>query len=116
MGPIRISFTASFLRDRISFRWQRYKQSHDANTFVSVIWDEFKEFFRQSLGDSQAFVDAYWGKIKSDSQYQLEKVFNWVAHLEYLQAVLQEFDPAATSNEETMIQYFREGLRPSVRA
>ena len=61
-------------------------------------------------------MDAYWGKIKRDSQHQLEEVLDWAAHLEHLQAVLREFDPDATPNEETMIRYFREGLRPSVRA
>ena len=61
-------------------------------------------------------MDTYWGKIKRDFQYQLEKVPNWAAHLEHLQAVLQEFDPAATWNEEIMIRYFRKGLRLSVRA
>ena len=58
-GPTRIPFAASFLRDRISFRWQQYKRRHDANTPVPVTWDEFKAFLRRSLGDSQAFVDAY---------------------------------------------------------
>ena len=115
-GPTRIPFAASFLRDRISFRWQQYKRRHDTETSVPVTWDEFKAFLRRSLGDSQAFVDAYWGKIKRDSQYQLEEVLDWAAHLEHLQAVLREFDPAATPNEEIMIRYFREGLRPSVRA
>ena len=80
------------------------------------MWDEFKAFLRRSLGDSQAFVDAYWGKIKRDSQYQLEEVLDWTAHLEHLQAVLREFDPAAAPNEEIMIQCFRKGLRPSIRA
>ena len=61
-------------------------------------------------------MDAYWGKIKRDSQYQLEEVLNWTAHLEHLQAVLREFDPAAAPNEEIMFQYFREGLRLSIRA
>ena len=115
-GPTRISFAASFLRDRISFRWQQYKRRNDAHTPVPVTWDEFKAFLRRSLGDSQAFVDAYWGKLKKDSQHQLEEVFDWAAHLEHLQAVLREFDPDATPNEETMIRYFREGLRPSVWA
>ena len=58
-GPTRIPFAASFLWDRISFRWQQYKRGHDADTLVPVMWDEFKAFFRWSLGDSQAFVDAY---------------------------------------------------------
>ena len=61
-------------------------------------------------------MNAYWGKIKRDSQYQLEEVLDWTAHLEHLQAVLREFDPAAAPNEEIMIRCFREGLRPSIRA
>ena len=73
-------------------------------------------FLRQSLGDSQAFVDAYWGKIKKDFQHQLEEVLDWAAYLEHLLAVLQEFDPATTSNKEIMIRYFWEGLRPSIQA
>ena len=59
-------------------------------------------------------MDSYWGKIKRDSQYQLEEVLNWATHLEHLQAVLQEFDPTATPNEETIIRYFRESLKPSI--
>ena len=58
-GPTRIPFAASFLRDRISFRWQQYKRRHDADTPVPVTWDEFKAFLCRSLGDSQAFVDTY---------------------------------------------------------
>ena len=70
------------------------------------MWDEFKAFLCQSLGDSQAFVDAYWEKIKRDSQYQLEEVLDWAVHLEYLQVVFREFDPTATLNQEIMIWYF----------
>ncbi len=55
-------------------------------------------------------------KIKRDSQYQQEKVQDWAAHLEYLLAVLKEFDPTNTPNETTLIRYFREGLCPSIRA
>ena len=51
-----------------------------------------------------------------NSQHQLEEVLDWAAHLEHQQAVLQEFDPAATSNKKIMIRYFREGLKPSIRA
>ena len=58
-GPTRIPFAASFLRDRISFRWQQYKWRHDAETPVPVTWDKFKAFFWQSLSDSQASVDTY---------------------------------------------------------
>ena len=69
MRPTRILFAMSFLRDRISFRWQQYKQRHDTEISVLVMWDKFKAFFRWSLGNSQAFVDAYWEKIKRDSEY-----------------------------------------------
>ena len=61
-------------------------------------------------------MDTYWRKIKRDSQYQLKEVLDWIAHLEHLQAVLREFDSAATPNDEIMIRYFWEGLRPSIRA
>ena len=69
-GPTRIPFAASFLRDRICFRWHQYKRRHDADTPVPVTWDEFKAFLQHKLGDSQAFVDTYWGKLKRDSQHQ----------------------------------------------
>ena len=61
-------------------------------------------------------MDTYWGKIKKDFQYQLEEVFDLTAHLEYLQAVLREFDPAAAQNKEILIQCFLEDLRPFIRA
>ena len=115
-GPTRIPFATSFLRDRISFRWQQYKRKRDRDSSVSVTWDEFKAFLRRSLGDSQAFVDTYWRKIKRDSQHQLEEVLDWAAHLEHLQAVLQEFDPTATLKEKIMIRCFLEGLRSSIWA
>ena len=43
-------------------------------------------------------------------------MLDWAAHLEHLLAVFREFDPAATPNKEIIIRYFREGLRPSIRA
>ena len=75
-GPTRILFAVSFFRDRISFRWQQYKRRYDTETSVSVTWHEFKAFLCWSLGDSQAFVNTYWGKIKKDSQYQLEEILD----------------------------------------
>ena len=115
-GPTQIPFAASSLRDRINFYGQQYKRNWDTDNSVPITWDEFKVFLCQSLGDSQTFVDTYWGKIKRDSSYQLEEVLDWAAHLEHLQAIFQEFDPAATLNDEIIIRYFREGLRPSIRA
>ena len=110
----KIPFATSFPQDRISFLWQQYKRRDDTNSSVPVTWNKFKAFLYQSLGDSQTFVDTYWEKIKRDFQYQLEELFNWSAHLEHLQAVFQEIDPAATPNKETMIQYFWKGLRPFI--
>ena len=115
-GPNCILFATSFLRDRINFRWQQYKWKHEAESTVPITWKEFKTFLHQSLGDSQAFVNSYWTKIKKDSKYQQEDVLDWAAYLEHLQAVLREFDSVAAPNKDTMIRYFREGLRPSIRA
>ena len=74
--PTRILFTASFLRDRISFRWQQYKRKHDIETPILITWDKFKALLQQSLGNSQVFVDTYWGKIKKFSQHQQEEVLD----------------------------------------
>ena len=41
---------------------------------------------------------------------------DWAAHLEYLETVLKEFDPAAASTKEVLICYFCDGLRSSIRA
>ncbi len=61
-------------------------------------------------------MDSYWTKIKQDSQYQKEEVLDWVAHLEYLKAVLKEFDPTGAPNKTNLIHYFQERLRPSIWA
>ena len=113
-GPNRILFAAFFLRDRINFRWQQYKWKYEAESTVPITWEEFKTFLCQSLGDSRAFVDSYWAKIKRDSPYQQEDVLDWAAHLEHLQAVFREFDSLAAPNKDTMIRYFRESLWPSI--
>ena len=68
-GSNHIFFAVSFLHDHINFYWQKYKQKHEAESPVPIIWEKFKNFLCQSLGDSQAFVDSYWAKIKKDSQY-----------------------------------------------
>ena len=36
--------------------------------------------------------------------------------MEHLQAILREFDSVAAPNDDSLIRYFREGLRPSIRA
>ncbi len=102
--PNRNPFAASFLWDRINFRWQQYKRKLEAESSVSISWDKFKAFLRKALGDSRAFVDSYWTKIRRDSQYQQEEVLDWAAHLEHLQAVLKEFDPSGAPNKTTLIR------------
>ena len=80
-----------------------------------MTWVKFKDFFRKNLRDSRAFVDSIWKKVKRDSQYHDKSVQDWAAPPEYLQSILIEFDPKCAPKEDTMIQYFRECLRPSVR-
>ena len=104
------------LRDRALFRWQQHKRKLDGETAVPITWEEFEAFLRRSLGESRAFVDGIWKSIRRNSQYQSEEVMDWAAHLEHLQTVLKEFDPVAAPNEEVLIRYFRDGLRPSIRA
>ena len=75
-GPSRISFAASFLYDRINFRWQQYKQKHEAKSTVPITWEKFKIFLCRSLGDSQTFVDSYWAKINRDSS--ISRKMSWI--------------------------------------
>ncbi len=77
-------------------------------------WVEFKAFLRRNLGDSRAFVDSTWSKVKRDYQYQQEEVQDWAAHLEHLQSILLEFDAEAASNELHLIRFFCDGLKPSI--
>ena len=55
-------------------------------------------------------------KLKRDSQYQLEEVYEWASHPENLQSILQEYDPVVAPTEVTMVRYFEEGLKPSIKA
>ena len=41
---------------------------------------------------------------------------DWAAQLEHLQTMLKEFDLAAAPNEEVLIFYFRNGLKPFIWA
>ena len=43
-GPNCILFAASFLCDRINFRWQQYKRKHEAKNTVLITGEEFKTF------------------------------------------------------------------------
>ena len=109
-------FAATFLQERALFYWQQHKAKNTGEIDVPFTWKKFKAFFRQSLGESQGFIDSLWRIISRDFQYQQKKVMDWAAHLEHLQIMLREFDSAATLNEEVLICYFYDGLKPSIQA
>ena len=54
--------------------------------------------------------------MKRDSQYQDKLIQEWAAYLKYLQLILLKFDVDWTLTKDTMIGFFRKGLKPSVRA
>lgn len=110
----RTSFAASFLRGSISFRWTQYKRRY--KEAAPITWSEFKAFLRKNLGDSRLFVDSIWSKFRRDSQYQVEEVQDWAFHLEHLQSILLEFDTNGAPEESDLIRFFREGLKPSIKA
>lgn len=115
-GSNRIPFAATFLCKTISLRWTQYKCHHQGKRVVPITWAEFKAFLRMNLGESRSFVDSIWSKFKRDSQYQSEEVLEWATHLEHLQFILMEFDSVGAPTEFTMIQYFWESLKPSIKA
>ena len=80
-----------------------------------ITWVEFKSFLWTNLGDNRAFADSIRSKFRRDSQYQTESVLDWATHLKHLQSILIEYDLAGAPGEPTMLRYFREGLRPSIR-
>ena len=108
-------FAASFLRGNISVRWTQFKRRRGGEV-APITWPEFKAFLWKNLGESKSFVNSIWKKLKRDSQYQLEEVYDWASHLEHLQSILIEFDPLAAPTESTMVRYFEEGLKPSIKA
>ena len=106
-------FAASFLRGTISLRWAQHKCRHQSAT--PIMWSKFKTFLRKDLGNSQAFIDNIWSKFRRDSQYQLEETRDWASHFQHLQFILAEFDTVGAPNESTIICYFWEGLKPSIK-
>lgn len=41
---------------------------------------------------------------------------DWLAYIEHLQPIIQEFDNAAALTNDVLIRYFQDGMRPSIRA
>ena len=66
-GSNRIPFAASFLHEKALGQWLQYKRQN--NGAEPMTWPEFKDFLQTNLGDSKAFMDGIWSKIKRNSQY-----------------------------------------------
>lgn len=61
-------------------------------------------------------MDTICSRVKRDSQFQQEEVQNWASHLEHLQSIHIEFDADGAPEESDLIRFFREGLKPLVKA
>ena len=109
-------FAAFFLCRNINVCWAQFKRRNRGKELTPITWTEFKAFLRKNLEESKLFVDSIWKKLKRNSQYQLEEVYNWASHLEYLQSILLKYDPVAAPTEVTIVRYFEEGLKPSIKA
>ena len=68
------------------------------------------------MRESKLFVDNIWKQLQKNSQYQLNKVYDWASHFKHLQSILIEFDLAVIPTELTMAKYFEEDLKPSIKA
>ena len=77
-------FATFFLRENISMHWAQFKRCNWGEELTPITWTEFKAFLWKNLGESKLFVDSIWKKLKSNFQYQLEKLYNWACHLKYL--------------------------------
>ena len=58
----------------------KYKRRHQDKELTPIIWTEFKAFLQKNLEESKSFVNSIWRKLKRDSQYQLEEIYNWASH------------------------------------
>ena len=94
----------------------QYKCRHRGEELTLITWTEFKAFLRKNLKKSKSLIESIWKKLKQDSQYQLEEVYDWASHLEYFQSILMKFDLAAIPTESSMVGYFEKRLKPSIKA
>ena len=106
-------FATIFFRGSMSLTWAEYKRRHKHSTLIT--WSKFKAFLRKDLGSSQAFIDSIWSKFRRDSLYQLEEARDWALHFQHFQSILLEVDLIQIINELTMICYFREDFKPSIK-
>lgn len=57
-----------------------------------------------------------WSKVTRDSQYQQEEVQDWTSHLEHRQAILIQTGADRALEESSLIRFFHERLKPSMKA
>ncbi len=62
----RLPFAASFLKEKILFRWQQHQSKIERDSAAPLTWNEFKTSLRKNLGESTAFVNNIWSKIRRD--------------------------------------------------
>ena len=82
--PNRVPFAAIFLKDTALFRWQQHQHKKEDETNVPITLEEYKAYFCQSLGESEAFIDKILSTLRKDSQHQLKEVMDWASHLKHL--------------------------------
>ncbi len=111
----RVPFAASFVKDRILYRWKQHKARTERSRAMPLSWEELKAFLRKNLGESNAFVGSVWSRMKGDSQYQLEEVQDWAANLEQLYSILLEFDAYFILIDSQLGRTFYDRLRPSIK-
>ena len=109
----RTPFAASFLRGIISLKRVQYKRRYQSTTLIT--WSVFKIFLQKDLGNSQTFINNIWSMFRRDSQYQLEKAWDWASHFQHLQSILAEFNTVEAPNKSTIICYFWESFKPSIK-
>ena len=64
-----VLFVAIFFKDTPLFCWQQYQRKVEDEANISIIWEKFKAFLCQSLGECKVFVDTIWSTIKKYSQH-----------------------------------------------
>ena len=97
-------------------RWVQFKHCHWDEELIPITWTKFKTFLQRNLKRYKSFVNSICKKLKTDSQYHLEELYNWSSHFKQFQSVLIEFDPAAAFMESTLVRYFEKGLKPFIKA
>lgn len=105
-GHYRIPFATSFLRGIIVQRWHQYNQSQGERVAL-LIWIEIKTFLRKNFGDSRAFIDSIWSRVKRGSEFQKEEIHDLASHFEHLKAFIIELDANGGSEEPDLILGFR---------